>query len=51
VTVTVRFAVLVNGSVAAEDSASVTTDVTVVWPKNAEYATVGGVVSFRDSEE
>jgi hypothetical protein len=51
VTVTVRFAVLVNGSVAAEDSASVTTDVTVVWPADAEYATVGGVVSVRNSEE
>jgi len=51
VTVSVRFAVLVNGSVAAEDSARVTTDVTVVWPEGAEYATVGGKVSFRDCED
>ncbi len=49
VTVTVRFAVLVNGSVAAEDSASVTADVAVVWPEGASYATVGGVVSFSDA--
>ena len=50
VSVTVRFAVLVNGQVAAEDTASDTATITVRWPADAAYAEVGGVVTFSNAE-
>jgi len=51
VTVTVRFAVLVNGTVAAEDSATDSAMIEVRWPADAAYAEVGGVVTFSNAEE
>jgi hypothetical protein len=50
VSVTVRFAVLVNGTAAASDEATDTATITVRWPADAAYAEVGGVVTFSNAE-